>query len=252
MRSAHSEVADLSYNAGQWQEEKRRPLGTIVFNEHGYIIEELLYDLHGSLAQVGTKKYDAYGNKAKVLFQNSRGGLLSSLVCQCDETGKLLESVSTQAHGSVTKQRCRPLYDVTGRKVEETWFYEDGTLSRKYVYRYRLTGELVQQLRYKYAVDGAVDEKWSSIYDEKGNVIETVCFDAQGRTIAGPTWYKYNDDGDEIEASTCGLSGELYSITRYSYDFDAQRNWIKRLEIFKTTNSGFETRVITYRKLEYY
>ncbi len=252
VRSAHSEVANLSYNAGQWLEENRRPLKTLMFNEDGYVLKELLYDLHGSLSQVGFKKYDAYGNKTEMLFQDSRGGLLSSLVAECDPAGKLLESVSTQAHGSISRQRCKPVYDRTGKKVEEAWFYEDGMLSRKYLYRYRLTGEMVQQLRYKYAADGSIDEKWSTIYDEKGNVIETACFDEQGRTIAGPTWYKYNDDGDEIEAATRGLRGDLYSITCYSYDFDALRNWIKRLEIFKTTKSGFETRVITYRSLEYY
>lgn len=252
IRSAHSEVANLSYNAGDWREETRRPLGTIMFNEEGYLTKELLYDPHGSLSQVGFKKYDAHGNKTEALFQNSRGRLLSSQVCECDETGKLLQIVSTQAHGSIIKQRCRPLYDLTGKKVEAAWFYEDGTLSRKYVYRYRLTGELVQQLRYKYAGDGSIDEKWSTIYNEKGHVLETACFDEQGRTIAGPTWYKYNDDGNEIEAATRGLRGDLYSITRYSYDFDDRRNWIKRLEIFKTTKSGFETRVITYRRLEYY
>jgi hypothetical protein len=233
-------------------EERRRPLKTLMFDKDGGVIKELLYDLQGSLSQVGFKKYDAYGNKTEMLFQDARGELLSSLVAECDQAGKLLESVSTQAHGSLTRQRCRPVYDRTGKKVEEEWFYEDGTLSRKYLYRYRLTGELVQQLRYKYAGNGSIDEKWSTIYDEQGHVIETACFDEQGRTIAGPTWYKYNDDGDEIEAATRGLRGDLYSITCYSYDFDALRNWIKRLEIFKTTKGGFETRVITYRRLEYY
>lgn len=252
VKSAHCEVANLSYTAGRWWEEKRRPLNTVMFNEDGYVIKELLYDPHGSLSQVGSKKYDAHGNTKEVLFQNARGGLLSSLVCECDEAGKLLQCVSTQAHGPITKQRCTPLYDQTGKKVEETWFSEDGACGRKYVYRYRLTGELVQKLLYKFAADGSIEEKWSTIYDEKGNVVETVCFDEQGRTIAGPTWYKYNDDGDEIEAATRGLSGDLYSMTCYSYDFDDQRNWIKRLEIFRTTKTGYKTRIITYRGLEYY
>lgn len=252
VRSVHSEVASLAYNAGQWQEENRRPLKTIVFNQDGYAVKELIYDLHGGVAQVGSTKYDAYGNETEVVFQNSSGGLLSSLVCQCDETGKLLECVSTHAYDSISRQKCKPLYDRAGKKIEEEWLSEDGRPSRKYVYRYRLTGQVVQRLLYKYAGDGSLEEKWSTIYDEKGNIVETACFDEQGHTIAGPTWYKYNDDGDEIEAATRGLRGDLYSIAWYSYDLDAQRNWIKRLEMFKTTKSGFETRVITYRTLEYY
>lgn len=252
VRSAHSEVANLAYTAGEWQEENRRPLRTISFNENGNVTKELIYDLHGSVAQVGSKKYDAYGNETEVLFQNSTGGMLSSLVCRCDETGRHLECVSTQTYDSISRQSCIPVYDRAGKKIEEEWFSEDGTCSRKYVYRYRLTGEVVQQLLYKYAADGSLEEKWSTLYDEKGNVIETACFDEQGQTIAGPTWYKYNDCGDEIESATRGLRGNLYSIACYSYDLDAVRNWVKRLEVFRITSSGFETRVITYRRLDYY
>jgi YD repeat-containing protein len=102
----------------------------------------------------------------------------------------------------IIKQRCRPRYDRAGKKVEALWFFEDGTRSRKYVYRYRLTGELAQELLYKFADDDAIEEKWSTIYDENGNVVETACFDREGRTIAGPTWYKYDDYGNKVEAAT--------------------------------------------------
>jgi hypothetical protein len=252
VRCIHSEVANLAYNGGQWREGRRRPLKTLTFNENGTATKELIYDLHGSVVRIGLKKYDACGNETEELFQNSSGRLLSSLVCQSDESGKLLACVSTHTYDSISRQKCKPLYDRAGNKIEEEWLSEDGTPSRKYVYRYRLTGEVVERLLYKYAGDGSIEEKWSTIYDEKGNVIETACFDDRGRTIAGPTWYKYNDDGDEIESATRGLRGDLYSIAWYSYDLDAQRNWIKRLEMFRTTRSGFETRVITYRTLEYY
>lgn len=252
VRSSHCEVANLSYNAGRWCEENRRALNTILFNEEGYVTRELLYDLSGCVSQVGSKKYDAHGNKRETLFQNSKGGLLSSLVYQCDEAGKLLECVHTQAHGLIVKQRCRPRYDRSGKKVEAEWFFEDGTPSRRYVYRYSVTGRLAQQLLYKFAGDGLIEERWSTVYDENGNVVETACFDPDGRTIAGPTWYKYDEDGNEIEAATRDLRGDLYSSTSFSYDLDAQRNWIKRLEVFRTTQRGFETRVITYRILDYY
>src|SRR6185312_303394 len=89
-------------------------------------------------------------------------------------------------------------------------------------------------------------------YDEKGNIVETSCCDQQGRTIGGPIRYKYNDEGDEIEAATINLKGNLYSTAYYFYEFDDHRNWIRRLEVFKRSDSAFETRVLTYRTLEYY
>jgi antitoxin component YwqK of YwqJK toxin-antitoxin module len=249
---AHLDVADLAHKAREWVEEDRRPLNTIAFNEDGYVVKEILYNLHGGVSQIGSMKYDVHGNQRESLFKNPRGGLLSSLVCEYDEAGKLLECVSTQAEGLIIKQRCRPLYNKAGKKIEETWFYEDGTLNRKYVYRYRLTGEVVQQVLCKYDDEGSLEEKHVTIYDEQGNVLEASCFDREGRKIAGPIRYRYSDEGVEIEAATISLKGDLYSTTSYHYDFDALGNWIKRLEVFKTNDSGFETRVITYRTLEYY
>ncbi len=252
VRSTHSEVANLAYDAGRWREDKRRALNTVLFNEEGYVTRELLYDLSGCLSQVGSKKYDAFGNKKETVFQNPKGGLLSSLVYKCDEAGKLLECVHTLAHGLIIKQRCQPVYDRAGKKIEASWFFDDGTPSRKYVYRYRVTGQLAQQVLYTYDDDGAIEEKWNTVYDEQGHVVETAGFDPEGRTIAGPTWYRYDDNGNEIEAATRDLRGDLYSSTIYSYDLDLQGNWIKRLEVFRTAQSGFETRVLTYRMLDYY
>lgn len=252
VKYGHFEVADLMRSSGRWLEEQRRPLRTIAFNEHGYVIRELLYDLDGYLSQVGYTKYDDNGNRKELLFKNPQGGLVSSLVCEYDEAGRLLECVSTQAHGLIIKQRCRPLYDPAGNKIEEAWFFEDGTLSRKYVYQYYPTGQPAEQVLHAYADDGSLEEHWRSLYDERGNVAETTCFDEQARTIAGPTRYKYNEDGVEIEAATFNLRGELYSTTSYEYEFDAQRNWIRRLEVFKTMESRYEARVITYRTLKYY
>jgi hypothetical protein len=249
---AHSEVADLAHSARQWVEEARRPVKTIAFNEHGFVVKELIYNVDGEVSQIGSTRYDDNGNKKESIFKNSHGGLVNSLSCEYDRDGKLLECVSTQANGLIIKQRCMPVYNDAGIKVEEVWFYEDGTLNRKHVYRYRATGQLAQQVLYKFDDDGVLEEKWSTIYDESGNVIETSCFDRAGRTIAGPIRIKYSDEGDEIEAATLSLRGDLYSTTTFFYDFDAHRNWIKRLEVFKTNDSGFETRVVTYRTLEYY
>jgi hypothetical protein len=249
---AHSEVAEVSRNGKGWAEDDPRPLNTLAFNEYGYVVKELIYNLEGRVSQIGSTKYDANGNRKELLFQNSRGGLLSSLQCEYDTAGKLRECVSTQANGLISKQRCWPRYNDAGNKVEELWFSEDGILSRRYLYKFGPTGETAEQVLYRYAEDGSIDEKWSTIYDEEGNIVETSCFDQHGRIIGGPIRYKYNRDGDEIEAATVSLKGDVYSTTFYDYDFDAQRNWIKRLEVFRTSDNVFETRVVTYRTLEYY
>jgi hypothetical protein len=252
VKSIHSEVANVLESSRRWVEQARRPLNTIAFNENGCVVKDLRYDLDGHLSEVGSTKYDAQGQKKEVVFQNPRGGLLRSLVYKYDDAGKLLGCVSTQAHGLIIKQRSRMTYDHADNKTDELWREEDGTLSRRYVYEYGPSGQLEEQLLYKYDDDGSIEEKIRSIYDEKENVIQSACFDKDDRPIEDQTKWKYNDDGEAIERATLDLKGDLYSTTSYSYEFDAQRNWIKRLEVFKTAKSGFDTRVITYRTLEYY
>jgi hypothetical protein len=252
VKTINSEVAGLSAGSERWVEQARRPVSTIAFNDDGCVIKELRYDLDGNLSEVGSTKYDANGNKTEVIFQNPRGGLLRSLVYEYDDAGRLLGCVSTQAHGLIIKQRSNATYDQAGNKTDELWCYEDGTVSHRYVYKYLPSGQLAERLLYKYDDDGSIEEKRSSIYDEKENVIASSCFDEENRPIEDRTEWKYNENGEVIESSTFNLKGDLYSTTSYSYDLDTQRNWIRRLEVHKIAKSGFETRIITYRTLEYY
>lgn len=252
IKSIHIEVAKLLEVSGQWREEKRRPVSTMRFNENGVVVKELRHDLDGNLSEIGSTKVDVNGHKIETIFQNPRGGLLTSLTYEYDDDGKLLGSVLTQATGLIIKQRSRVSYDHAGNKTEELWRYEDGSLSRKYVYQYSPDGQIAKQLLYQYHDDGSIEEKTISIFDENGNVIQSACFDKNDRAIEGRNEYKYNDDEDPIETTSFEPNDDLYSTTSYSYDFGSQRNWTKRLEIFKTAKSGYETRSVTYRAFEYY
>jgi hypothetical protein len=208
----------------------------MAFNENGCVVKELRYDLDGNVSEIGFTKYDHRGNRTEVVFQNPRGGLLRSLVYEYEE-GKLLGCISTRADGLIMKQRSRVTYDQTGKKTDELWRDQDGTLSRRYVYTYGANGQLAQVLLYKYDDDGSIEEKRISTYDEQENVIASSCFDEDQRPIEDRMEWKYNDDGEIIESATFDLRGGRYSTTSYSYDRDAQGNWIKRQEVYKAAKN---------------
>lgn len=252
VKTTHVEIATLSNNAGQWFEESRVPLMTTTYNEEGYLVKEVFYALDGNVSQVGLTKYDTDGNRTEVAFHNPNCGLMSLLVCEYDDNGKEIGCVYTSAQGLIIKQKSVPVYDHTGNKAEETWFYEDGTRSRKYTYKYHPDGRLLEQLTYKYADDGSLEEKRISLYGEEGNVVETSCFDADGQLLEGQTRYKYDEQGNEVEVASNNANGGLYSMTSYSYTFDSSGNWISRTEKYKTSVSDFETRSGAYRTLTYY
>jgi hypothetical protein len=252
VKTAHVEIATLSNNAGQWIEESRVPIMTTTYNEKGYVVKEVFYALDGNVSQVGFTKYDVDGNRTEVVFHNPNGGLVSLLVCDYDDNGKEIGCVYTSAQGLITKQKSVPVYDHTGNKADESWFYEDGTLSRKYTYKFHPDGRLLEQLIYKYADDGSLEEKRISIYSEEGNIVETSCLDESGQFLEGQTRYKYDAQGNETEVASYNPNGDLYSTTSYSYTLDSSGNWIRRTEEFKTSLSGFETQRVTYRTLTYY
>lgn len=252
VKSVHVETATLANAGGRWIEESRVPITTTVYNEEGYIVKEILYASDGNVSRVGHTKYYSNGNRREVLFQNPNGGLLSLMACDFDDNGRETGCVYTSAHGLITKQKSVPFYDEAGNKSEESWFYEDGTLSRKYTYKYSQDGRLSEQLIFKYAEDGALEEKRISLCDEEGNVVETLCLDGEDQLLEGPTRYKYDEQGNEIEVAFYNSNGTLYSLTSYSYTFDSSRNWISRTEEYRTNVSGFETRSIAYRTLIYH
>lgn len=252
VKTAHVDSAALANNAGEWIEEPRVPVRTTRYNEAGYIIKELFFALDGQVSKVGFTKYDSDWNKTEVLVQNPNGGLLSLLVCEYDDKGHELGSVLTSAPGLITRQKSTPVYDQAGNKVEETWFWEDGTTSRKYAYKYSEDGRLSEQLTYKYTEHGSFEEKWVSRYSEAGQIVETFCLDADDQLLIGRTTYEYDERGNEREVAAHNINGDPYSLTSYTHVFDSVGNWIKRNEEFKTNQSGFETRSVVYRTLTYY
>lgn len=222
------------------------------YNRKGYLNKELFCGGDGSVSRVCFTKYDVNDNKTETIFQNPKGGLISSLICHYDDEGKEIGCIQTTAHGLITKQKTLPAYDRTGKKTEETWRYEDGSLNRKHTYKYHLNGMLSEQIIYKYTDDGSLDESCSSTYDENGRIIESTCLDANSRRIEGLTKYKYDERGNEIEAATFNTQGNPYSTTVYSYTFDSLGNWIRQTEESKIILSDFEIRSVTYRAVTYY
>lgn len=252
VKTVHVEVATLSYKLEQWLEGSRVPIRTTTFNERGFITKELIYSADGNISQIGSTEYDLEGNKIEVIFRNRNGGLVSLLRCENDQSGRRIGSTLTSTPGLIIKQNCVPVYDHNGMKVEETWCYEDGTCGRKYTYRYDPGGQLQEEVLHKFADDGSLEEKQSSIYDEKGRIIETSCVDALGQPLGGRFRYKYDERGNESEVVSYNIDGSPYSVVTYSYNLDLSGNWVSKKELHKTTASGFETQTVTYRILEYY
>jgi hypothetical protein len=117
--------------------------------------------------------------------------------------------------------------DFKGYKLEEKYTMSDGSLSHMYTYK----------------------------YDFKYNLCELKYYNSSNK-LAKRVKYKYNKKGDIAESKTF-ISNRLAITSAFSYDYDLEGNWLKKVEnkdveenIFTTDISNENT--ITERIVDYY
>jgi hypothetical protein len=211
-----------------------------------------------AMGQTGVKKndaeFDGFKGKVKKVSQTEYVGK--------DKFGEIVEDTKT---GSVTYK-----FDDKFNLAEKTWYYSDGSISKKFSYKhdntgkvteesgYNSNGDLVIKFIYKYDTKGYISEqnwyngngtlitKYIWKYDEKGNQIEENRYDSDG-SLSFKYLNKFDSKGNKIEANGYNSQGTLEYKFTYSYQFDTQGNWTKQIE-FQNTFPTF----ITKRMIEYY
>lgn len=216
VRTVFTESEDLS---GTWAVAGRKPSSMVYFNERGNFTKREAYDYRGNLFDI-----TAYGylDGARVaLFKTIRYEYDPPPMMMAPVPGKTAERKADPRYSN----KYRYKYDDKGRLIEELLYLNDGTLDLSYIYKYQdnRREELV------YDEQGALNQKYSVTFDEKGNEKEETIFDVKDNSVK-----------------------EKFS---YAYEFDNQGNWIKRTTSKWTTKdgqSGFTPYSIDYRTITYY
>lgn len=105
----------------------------------------------------------------------------------------------------------------------------------------------------EYDFSGKPYFKWLCKYDDKGRIKETVSEYSNSRRMQCE--FKYNDNNLPSEQACKPVGVNSADKTTYTYEYDANRNWIKR--IASTTallpdGSSRENQIITYREIKLY
>ncbi len=117
--------------------------------------------------------------------------------------------------------------DHKGYTLEEKYFTEDSSLSHKYMYKYDYKYNKVE-IKY-YNSSGNVSWRKKIKYDVDGNITEVKLFE----------------------------SNRIAMVSKFEYEFDQYKNWIKREETKKLYDNFFsinldDNTVITTRVIKYY
>src|ERR1041384_4614151 len=121
------------------------------------------------------------------------------------------------------------------------------TVQFKWTYTNNAAGNRVEAVAR--TIEGSVVRKVRYSYDARTNLNGVTHYDADGRKTMSCS---YNTAGDLTECTRFDGSGSALERELYSYEFDAQRNWIKRVSS-KQGGRGKVTPVeVTYRSIEYF
>jgi len=91
-------------------------------------------------------------------------------------------------------------------------------------------------------------------HDSNDNKIEWARYSADG-SLNFSSKSRYDEKGNEIEETYFNADGAISGRYSYTYEFDKNGNWIKRVEstwVNKGEKSSFELKRVTYRNITYY
>jgi antitoxin component YwqK of YwqJK toxin-antitoxin module len=143
-------------------------------------------------------------------------------------------------------------FDDRGNKVREILRYPNGAVGDQ-VSIYDADGKLIEFISRN--GEGILHHKVFWSYDSHGNPIELTVEQPNGqRQQQFKKELGYDDNGNIIEELNYRADGSPKSKETFTYEFDGQRNWIKRTtlrELFTRRGSRLESE-ITYRRITYF
>ncbi|MBI4945653.1 MAG: hypothetical protein HY840_04545 [Bacteroidetes bacterium] len=243
------------------------------YDEKGNIIKSNSND--DTAQSKTTYEYDDKGNVLEVKNFGSNGSVGSSYTHQYNDQGMLTKTIAyNQGYLWITETL---QYDSKGNITEDISNYADGSLKSKQLYKYDAKGNLIEENEYspsdsnlfpkgtsccnvhRYAYDDKGHKTEETDYDSNGDLAGVNKFDSKGNRIelhiymkfdnknsGSNSVYKYDDMGSIIEEQTDWTDGTFHSRNKYTYDYDKQGNWVKKIEFENDVPKYITVRDITY------
>ena len=244
-------------------------------DEGGRIVEYMVYDSGGSIADRFTYQYDARGNKLEENFYSWVGKRIGRLVYAYDDVGHLLAETSYDRDDAVAWKNVSS-YDPEGHQLE--WVqYQKGVLRYKKMSKYDDEGRITEQQTSEfnappnvYVSHAPVPGKIVYSYNDRERFKEIATYDPNGslRTREVRTldekgneigWAYFNADGSpkntEINFYDKNkLVGTLSGKALLKFEYDSHGNWTKKAHLILPAGAreqeawSADYRIITYYK----
>ena len=265
VRSVTSSSADFTGDKIEGKGYSIKPPETVSYDEVGNVLEEQMVSDFGEQMGKTVKKFDLELRLVENIWFDPKGKVVRKNVYVYDG-GRLTES-RTSDDKNVIREKTVYVYDDKARLTEEV-YYDPTKPVAKTVYTYDRTGSRPSEYAF-FLSDGRKAiapvgpclgaHRIKSTYDEKGRTLTQDVFDDDGSLKKGYRWTY--DDRSNIASYISKTRSSTVTFT-YSYEFDAQGNWIKRtakattdvegLDVFGEPATPYVRTTITSRKITYF
>jgi hypothetical protein len=215
-----TESAKLMSDSGGRVEAKRQMNSVVTYDVEGNRVKRQGYDYRGNLFQINEYSF----------IDGDKVVKMEIISHEYDPPPIAIGPSPNKENAKPTDPRYtykfKYKHDDKGNRTEEASYHNDGSLWLRYV----------------------------SVYDGKGNEVEGFRYTGDGK-VNGRSVSRYDADGNLVEKTWFAPDGSLSEKWNYTYEFDANSNWIKRMSmkwVTKDSNSKFEPYDVTYRSITYF
>ena len=211
------------------------------YDSSGNIIEQHVYQYSEVLLRKHLNKFDESNRLIASSVLDGNGRVSNKIVIQPEVNGgQFITTFSTARGGFVKTMEC--ILNKEGDTLEFVQF-NNQSLIRKVSHQYDNTNRIE-------TTEDKVIEKERRIthykYDERNNVSERVKLDGSLLILSKET-FTYDDKNNLAEIRTYGIMGSLVDLVTYTYEYDKESNWTKRITYENKTPV-----TVTLHQIEYY
>jgi YD repeat-containing protein len=220
-----------------------------IYNRDGFIEEFHAYDDKGNLDYKSVSEFDSSGNKIRETDYNADGKLLRKTLTTYDSEGNAIEVKSYHNPDGSLSNWLRFSYNLEGDMVGHSSLDKDGQVISVTEYVYNQGGKEKQEI----TSDGKGKPTHRAVYSFSANGEELTLFDS--RVILERRYVSETNGKGERTELCYDKSGKLTGRETYTYERDAQGNWIKEVASEWEDKDGilaFKRTKITRRTITYY
>jgi len=211
------------------------------YDKHGNNVESLVYHSDGSLSSKSVRKFDSLNRLVELHELDAFEKIISKKVTTHDSLGQRIFTTYERINSRLVKS-LESIFDNNENNVAN-YYFSNGTLTLKETQTHDITGNLLETIQY-YPLEGTPTIIRFK-FDEQNNKVEEAVL--KNNLVTTKTIYRYDSKNNLTETFRYGVQGTLEAHHRYVFEFDADSNWTKQIDLFNDRPTS-----VLVRRIEYY